>query len=136
MKRATLILAVLVLAISANEPCALAQSPQQEPSKTKLEAFMAADGAVIVQGYSKIGDFKGQFGSSIVVEAKEFTNASSGRKEYGLAIEVKEAGRLEREHTSYVDYDEIDSLLKGIDYISKVDRSATKLSEERTQVPQ
>jgi hypothetical protein len=42
-------------------------------------------------------------------------------------IEVKESGRLERSDRSFIDYDEIDSLLKGIDYISKITSKATML---------
>ena len=40
---------------------------------------------------------------------------------------LKEAGRLERECRSFIDYDEITSLIAGIDYVSKIDRTATKL---------
>lgn len=105
----------------------LAQSDVAETGKpkTKLEAFVAQDGVVIVRGFSKVGEVKGQFGSLVAIESKEFTNASTGKREYGVTFEVKERGRLEREHTSYVDYDEIASLLKGLEYIAKVDKTAT-----------
>ena len=33
---------------------------------------------------------------------------------------MKENSRLEREERAYIDYDEIDSLIKGIDYVSGV----------------
>jgi hypothetical protein len=68
------------------------------------------------------------YSTNIKVEIKEFTDASSGRKEYGMTIEVKSGGRLERENTSYIDYEEIESLIKGIDYISNIDNSVTKLN--------
>jgi hypothetical protein len=93
-----------------------AERPSEpEKPKTKLEAFVAQDGAVIVRGFSKIGEVKGQFGSSVVIQSKEFMNASTGKKEHGITFEVRETSRLEREHTSYVDYDEIPSRrrLKG-----------------------
>src|SRR5690606_1670563 len=45
----------------------------------------------------------------------------------GISITVKESGRLERENISFIDRDEIDSLLAGLDYISKVTKSATSL---------
>ena len=109
--RSLISLACLALAVPA-----LAQSEQAtDPSKmkTKLEAFVAQDGAVIVQGFSKIGEAKGQYGASVTVESKEFTNASTGNKEYGITVQVQEKGRLEREHTSYVDMEEIPSLVKG-----------------------
>jgi hypothetical protein len=99
----------------------------QDAPKTKLEAFVAQTGTVVVQGFAEIGTVRGQLGTSIAIVSKEFTNASTGKKEYGVTIQVKETLRLERDNTSYIDYDEIDSLLKGIDYIAKIDGSVTKL---------
>jgi hypothetical protein len=89
------------------------QPPEPDKPKTKLEGFVAQDGVVVIRGFSKVGEIRGQFGSSVAVESKEFTNAASGKREHGLTVQVKEAGRLERDHTSYVDFDEIPSLLKG-----------------------
>jgi hypothetical protein len=48
-------------------------------------------------------------------------------KEYGITIEVTEAGKPERRNISFIDYDEMNSLLKGLEYISKVDNSITQL---------
>jgi hypothetical protein len=67
-------------------------------------------------------------GGTIEVLSMEFTDAQDGKKERGIVIEVTESGRLERSDRSYIDYDEIDSLLKGIDYISKLDKSITHLT--------
>ena len=97
--------------------------------KTKLEEFSAKTGVVIVRGFEEIGTVSGLMGTSIKVEAKEFVNVSTGKKEYGITIEVKkENGRYDKESTSYIDYDEISSLISGIDYIAKVNNSATKFS--------
>jgi hypothetical protein len=103
-----------------------------EPSheaKTKLEAFEAKTGVVIIRGFSKVGSVSGQYGGRVSVEAREFLDASGGKREYGITIEVAKGGEIERENTSYIDYDEIESLLRGIDYISKVQRSVTKLED-------
>ena len=67
-------------------------------------------------------------GTSVEVESKEFTDASTGKKEYGITVTVKSNSRFEKESTSYIDYDEIDSLLKGIAYIAKIDKTTTKLA--------
>jgi hypothetical protein len=82
---------------------------------------------VIIRGFSRIGSVRGEDGGNISVESKEFLDASSGEREYGMTIEVKKVGEPERKGTSYIDYDEIESLLKGIDYISKAEPSITKL---------
>lgn len=97
--------------------------------KTKLEEFSVKTGVVIVRGFEEIGTISGLYSTSIKVEAKEFINVSTGKKEYGITIEVKkEDGRYDKERTSYIDYDEIDSLISGIDYIAKVNKAATKFS--------
>jgi hypothetical protein len=104
-----------------------AQAPQQpvEP-KTKLEAFVAQDGVVIIRGFRKIGQLGGAYGGTLTVEAKEFANASTAKRAYGMTITVKDSSRLEREDTSYIDYDEIESLVRGLEYIGKVDKSVTR----------
>ena len=104
-----------------------AAQDEAQKAKTKLEAFGAQDGVVIVRGFSKVAEHRGQYGSAVVIEAKEFTNAATGKREYGVTVQVKEAGRIEREHTSYVDLDELASLIQGVEYIAKVDKSATTL---------
>jgi hypothetical protein len=107
---------------------ATAQAPGTPAApKTKLEAFEAQDGVAIIQGFSKIGELRGAFGGSVAVQAKEFTNATTGTRVSGISIDVNEGGRVERHNRSFIDYDEIASLLKGIDYIAKADRSVTKL---------
>jgi hypothetical protein len=107
-------------------PQASPDSKEQAP-KTRLEAFQARIGLVIIRGFEKVGTLQGQYGTSVTVEAKEFADASTGKKEYGVTMEVK--GSNDREHTSYIDYEEIESLLSGVDYIAKIDKSATKLGD-------
>ena len=102
----------------------------QVPSpKTKLEEFSARTGVVIIRGFEEIGSAHGLYSTSIKVEAKEFVNVSTGKREYGITIEVKkEDGSYDKESTSYIDYDEIESLISGIDYIAKIDKSKTNFS--------
>ena len=95
-----------------------------EVRSSEIEEFSVKTGAVIVRGFEKIGKVHGLLGTSITVEAKEFINVSTGEKEYGITIQVKkEAGRYDKENTSYIDYDEVESLISGIGYISKVQSS-------------
>ncbi|MEO5924269.1 MAG: hypothetical protein ABIR70_10620 [Bryobacteraceae bacterium] len=105
-----------------------AQDRQPPPApKTKIEAFEAQSGSVVVRGFSRIGEMKGIYGGVLTVQSMEFTQAVTGKKEYGITIDVKETDRLERSNRSFIDYDEIASLLKGIEYVSKIDSSVTPL---------
>jgi len=104
-----------------------AQAPNtmpQEP-RTALEAFEKQTGTVIIKGYSEIGSVSG-FGT-VSVECMELIEVSAGVRQLGIVIEVKESGALDRSDRCFIDYDEMEPLLKGIDYISKVTCSSTRL---------
>lgn len=63
---------------------------------------------------------------SVEFDAREFRDARDPKQvQYGVLVTVKESGRLEREHRSFVDEDELDSIIQGIDYITKIDKSVT-----------
>lgn len=99
------------------------EAPKTAPA-TKLEAFSARTGIVLVKGYTTLGTVNGM--GRVSIDVREFRDASNPKSaQYGVAFEVKESGRLERENTSFIDEDEIDSLIRGLDYISKIDRSVT-----------
>ncbi len=123
MKKLLLLILIGTIASQVFAQNQKADSSAKEP-KTKLEAFEAQTGVVIIRGFSTTGTVKGKLGTRVTIECREFTEASSGKSEYGIAIGV--AGE-DSTCTSYVDYDEIDSLLKGIDYVAKIDKSVTKL---------
>jgi hypothetical protein len=91
---------------------------------TKLEAFEAQTGMVMVKGTGQIGSLA--VGAlTITVLSKESINVGAGRKQYGLAIEAAENNQLVWKRV--VDYDEIDSLVNGLNYLSIIDDKVTTL---------
>lgn len=128
MKNTIIALAISSLLIPASYAVSLKESIPE--AKTKLEQFSAKTGVVLIRGFHKIGSAQGFYNTSVNIEAKEFTNVTDGTKQYGITIEAfKESGKYDKQHTSFIDYDEIDSLVKGIDYISKVKSNVTKLED-------
>ena len=109
---------------------ALAQSKPEagKTPATELEAFQSRTGVVLIRGFSTVGTVRGM-GGEVSVDAREFRDGSnpSSPNATGISITVKETSRLERGNISFVDYDEIDSLIKGVEYISKVGKDVTKL---------
>src|SRR3954465_3160843 len=67
--------------------------------------------------------------------AWEVTNARTGQREQGVTVEIGEAptNRPDFDERAYIDYDELDPLLRGIDYIMRLDDKATKLSRYEAQ---
>src|SRR4029434_4753566 len=92
----------------------------QKQSKTKLEAFQAKAGTVLVKSYSEIMSITGTPSGQVAVDAMELQDRTNGSRALGLLIDIKPAGEYTQHSRSFIDFDEIDSLLKGIDYISKV----------------
>ena len=119
------IILVFLILFYATANAQQSTTPPQEP-KTKLESFQRQTGAVVIKGYSEIGRVAAL--GSVEVNAMEFTDATTGKKQSGVVIGIKESGRLENTNSSFIDYDEVDALLKGLDYISKATSNVTKLS--------
>jgi hypothetical protein len=119
---------IIFSALAALLSSAFAQDLAKKAPKTELESFAAETGAVIIKGYTEVGTVNGA-GGAVGVDSREFTNANTGKKSYGITISVTESVRLERSDTSFIDYQEISALIAGIDYISKITGGVTKLKQ-------
>lgn len=91
--------------------------------KTKMEAFENQNGVVLVEEFSEIGSVAGK--STIRIEAHVIRDAVTGKKVYGAKISlIAEGGAGE----ATLDFEELEPLLKALDYCLKIDRSSTKLA--------
>jgi hypothetical protein len=97
--------------------------------KTRLQSFQAKTGSVVVLGFSQVALVPGMYEAKAEIEARELTDAISGTRAAGIAVMIREPGTFEKHETSYVDYDELPSLLAGIDYIGKISHNPTKLHD-------
>ena len=92
--------------------------------KTDIGIFEAQTGTVIVKGFEQIGSMS--VGADVIsVRSKASSEAVTGHKIYGLAIEI--AGNDQPRERTFVDYDEIDSFLEGINYLNKITYDVTPL---------
>lgn len=119
---------ILTIALATIAFSSLASEDETKTS-TKLEAFQARTGTVIIRGYSTAGSIRG-LGANVSVDARVFKDASDLQKPVtGISVSIKETTRLERESISFIDSEEIQSLLDGIDYISKASSEITPLEK-------
>jgi hypothetical protein len=130
-------LTTLLFVLTAGVACAAQEarpSPTPEEFQTRLETLMTETGAVIVKGYTRVGSMNGSRGTAYFT-AWEVINARTGRREQGITVEIGDttSNRPDGEERAYVDYDELDPLLKGIDYLLKLDDKVTKLSRYEAQ---
>lgn len=118
------LLKIILLLVSCAALGVRAQDTNVITFYTKLEAFEAQTERIIIKAWGEIGSVSAQT-AVISVNCREATDIASGAKEYGVVIGIKRANHLDRRIV--VDYDELDSVLAAIDYIARVDLSATSL---------
>jgi hypothetical protein len=127
MRQVAIFVIAATFAALAWEYCekAQAQELQRQLPKTQLEAFTGETGAVLIRGFTEIGSVSGS--GRVAVVAMTFRNAKSAEEKSGILVEVKGGGAYVQENRSLIDYEEISELLNGISYVSKVQKSDTKL---------
>jgi len=92
--------------------------------KTEIGVFEARTGCVIIKGFEPMGTVN--VGAAIIfIGSKESIDISSGKSVYGITVSLGSAPN-DRDRT-LVDYDELESLLKSIDYLNKIDYDVTTL---------
>ena len=99
--------------------------PVPVPPATKLESFETYVGVVIFKASTDLGSISGRTGA-VGVKCREVTDTSTGRKEQGIAIVITQ--KAQPNQILLIDYDEIDSLLTALNYLSKLSASATPLN--------
>jgi hypothetical protein len=106
--------------------CSLAFAARAQDTnalKTKIGIFESQTGVVIIKGFGPVGSVS--TGAAVIsVRCKESSSAATSHKDYGIAviIEVNQWRGL-----AIVDYDEMDALLNGMDFIGKITYNVTSL---------
>lgn len=95
---------------------------KNEPA-TVVEKFFSKKGHMIIKNFYDAGTIGSQYSSKIDIKAIVVSEpGNESDKIRGLRIEVTEGGRIEKRHASFLDIEEVDSLLKALDFmISKIE---------------
>ena len=94
--------------------------------RTKLEAIEAGYARVLIKGFTQVATLNVR-GADIRIDAVELKDPTASSRATGIVIALRESREQPTENRSFVDYEEIDSLLRAIDYVAKVNESVTKL---------
>jgi hypothetical protein len=96
------------------------------PPATKLEAFVAEAGRLTTVGTETLGRIGGGFASEPVVVAVREIRSQSGIVIRGMVVDVTESQY--RSTRSFVDADEIDELVRGMDALLDLRANPTPLA--------
>lgn len=129
---ATLCVFVLVPFIASAQ--VKGEGKTKEPA-TKLEAFLAKKGKLIVKDLYKLGEVAGRYGSDIEFKALViYEPGQEGQRIRGLKIEITEGGTYERSNTSFLDLEEIESLSRAIEYMVSLSAKWKGINKEYTEI--
>jgi hypothetical protein len=67
-------------------------------------------------------------GVEVRLDAVEMKDMADSMRALGFVIALKELGERPRENRSFIDYEEIDRLIKSMESVAKVNETMTKLA--------
>jgi hypothetical protein len=120
---------------------AIAQRPKFQPPLgqpcgfieplTKLEEFDSRWHTVIVRGSTRIPGTI--VNGAVHVDAIELRDEGNGTRVQGVVVELRDSTRQEVTHSleeskSYIDYEDIDAVIKAWDRLARTDDTTTKLN--------
>jgi hypothetical protein len=91
---------------------------------TRLESFETNTGAVILRATAPIGKVELN-NVNLLVNCREITDSGAGRRAHGMQVIIDEVGQPEER--ALIDFDELEPLLVAMDYLNRIDWSATSL---------
>jgi len=95
--------------------------------RTRLEAMESRYERVIAKGFTQYATLIVR-GVEIRLDAIEMKDAADSSRALGLVIALRELGEDRRENRSFIDYEEIDRLIKGMESVARVSEGITKLA--------
>jgi len=136
MKRASVIIPIILIPIllmtltsfQVRDP----QSGKEAEKLTKLEAFLAKKGILVIKEFYDLGEVSGEYGSKVRVDAIiVYEPGKETQRIKGLRIEVFDG---ERSQASFLDIDEAESLSKALQYMIDLAKRWKKASRKYTEV--
>src|SRR5436190_10784080 len=127
-----LLLLILFVSVSAQaqrrwQRLPAPRDPQFYEPRNKLEDFEGRVETLLIKGRHVVGTIRTQNGYARV-EASEIRDSANGQTASGAVITIVADGGPAGDIRSFIDYDEIDGLVKALDTASKASESITRLS--------
>ena len=95
--------------------------------RTRLEAIESRYERVITKGFSQYATLNVR-GIEVRLDAIEMKDTADSTRAIGLVIALRESGENPRENRSFIDYGEIERLIKGMEAVARVNETITKLA--------
>lgn len=95
--------------------------------RTRLEAIESRYERVITKGFSQFATMVSR-GIEIRMDAIEMRDTADSTRAIGLVIALRELDENPRENRAFIDYQEVDKLIKAMESVARVNETITKLA--------
>lgn len=92
--------------------------------RTYFEAFNATQDTLLIKGSSTIATLNNQINYPVEIRAERLTNPLTTNSVYAVSLRTTFPQLIQ---VDYVDYDELDALIRSVQYISQANSSITPL---------
>ena len=89
--------------------------------RTYFEAYNAVADAPLLKGMSVIGTLNNQINYPVEIRAEALTNLLTSNTVYAVSLRTRLSAT--QSEVDYIDYDELDGLIRGIQFVSQSDHS-------------
>jgi len=93
--------------------------------RTYFEAYNAVAGAPLLKSMSVIGTLNNQINYPVEIRVEELTNLQSSNTVYAVALRTRLSSK--QLVVDYIDYDELDGLIRGVQFVSQTDHGQAPL---------
>ncbi len=115
---------ILLLALGA--ACAAPAQSTNAPL-TYFEAYSGVTGAPLVKGMSSIGLLNNQITYPVEVRAERVFNLQTTNTTYAVSLRTRVSAH--QVLVDYIDYDELDGLIRGLALVSQADHSVAPMDD-------
>lgn len=123
MNRTFLLIAVVIVNLAPVVLCAQTLETNIYP-KSHLELAEEHTGVVLVRGTENVGNVAGNRGE-VSVQVRETKDMTSSQRDYGVIVTVFQGDG--GGSATYVDFDELPTLIQNLEYVSKANWTLTSL---------
>jgi hypothetical protein len=131
MKKLILVLTLSVAAaVDAQTTGTTAYVQITNAPRTYYEAFNATQDTLLIKGSSVIGALTSQIGYPVEIRAERLTNPITTNSVYAVSLRTKFDAQTTQ--VDYIDYDELDALIRSVQYIAQATSTVTPMDNFET----
>jgi hypothetical protein len=112
----------LCLALSAGAQTSTVTALTTNTPRTTFDLYKATPDALLVEGFSTIGTLDNQISYPVEIRVARLTNLQTTNSVYAVELKTR-IGQLSQ--VDYIDYDELDNLIRSVPLISQATTSIT-----------